>query len=327
MARVVQVWPTDAVGKEAAANFLLDWNWRTNDAAIGGATGNSPVGVWQQVWKNLERHPEAWRKLVARSVGFLDEYLGAFPSYHHWVWRNLKIDRGGFPAKRVSLPRGCFFEDDRIVTSARLDQILEETQGQWTAGTVPGPDGELPEIRISASATHPVLCQIRDSVAAYDQRVRALPNRLQILGIGVEGHIGFVEQGAAARDTRTMLVRLAQSTRRANEDDFRFRDAEGNEVLLEPAHYAITQGIDTVLSAETILMLAWGGKKREAVARMLTDQPGPLNPAGWIQQHEQVTVILDQAALGDLTEQTLAARDFRLERHAAPPEDDEIIGY
>lgn len=328
MAQHIGIYPDTASGIEGAAEFLLDWNWRTNGVALGGATGNSPVGVWASVWQKLARRPEAARKLVQRKIAFLDEYFGSFPCYHHWAWRNLCIGRGGFPAELVSVPRGCFYEGNRIVTSARLDAILTETTEQWTAMTEPGEDGELPEIHIKDTATHPVLCQIRDSMAAYDHFVRALPNRLQILGVGVKGHIGFVERGAATRDTGVLLAKLASSTLKANEEDFRFRNSDGEDVSLEPAHYAITQGIGTVLSAGHLLMLAWGAKKHAAVERMLLHDPGAQNPAGWIQEHEHVTVIVDAAAFGGLNESDLAARGFRVERHGLPLErEDEIFGY
>lgn len=325
--KIIQVYSDKESGVGGAADFIIDWNWKTNGAALGGATGSSPVGAWAAVWRKLEDHPEARRKLVRRPIAFLDEYAGPFPSYHHWAWRNLRIGRGGFPAESVYVPRGCFFEDGRIVTSTRLDALLAETTGQWEARTEAGEDGEPPEIRIKGSAVHPVLCEIRDSVTAYDRFVRALPQRLQILGIGVEGHIGFVERGAAARDTGTMLVKLASSTLRANEDDFRLRNSDGGDVSLEPAHYAITQGIGTMLSAGAILMLAWGAKKRPAVERMLLHDPSTQNPAGWIQEHEHVTVVLDVDAFGSLDDRDLKARGFRVERHESPQQDREIYGY
>lgn len=329
MPKIIQIYPDQGSGVDGAADFIIDWNWKTNGAALGGATGNSPVGVWAAVWRKLESHPEAWRKLVRRPIAFLDEYVGPFPSYHHWAWRNLRIGRGGFEAKNVSVPRGCFCEDGRIMTSTRLDAILAETTGQWEALTEAGEDGEPPEIRIKGkgAATHPVLCKIRDSMTAYDRFVRSLSGRLQILGIGVEGHIGFVERGAAARDTGVMLVKLASSTLLANENDFRLSNHDGDDISLEPAHYAITQGIGTVLSAGAILMLAWGAKKRSAVERMLLHDPGTQNPAGWIQEHEHVTVVLDTDAFGSLDEGALATRGFRVERRASPQPDREIYGY
>jgi glucosamine-6-phosphate deaminase len=140
--------------------------------------------------------------------------------------------------------------------------------------------------------------------------------RLQLLGIGVGGaiktdpdagcHIGFVECGAAAEDTGTMLVRLAPSTIEANKDDFLLVNADG-DVLLEPSHYAVTQGISTILSAAELLMMAWGRSKQQAVERMFLEAPGPKNPAAWIQRHPNVTVFLDRAALGTLDPVVLEA--------------------
>jgi hypothetical protein len=252
-------------------------------------------------------------------VVFLDEYFGAYPSYYHWAWRNLAVGRGGFAPERVFTPRGCFFEQGRVVSSGRLEEILADWPEDWEAKTLPGEDGAPPEVRIRSSPEHPVLAEIRQSLDDYDRLVRSHGDRLQLLGIGVGGaigddpeaggHIGFVECGAADRDSRTMLVRLAPSTRAANRSDFRLSNDDG-EVRLEPAGHAVTQGVSTILSAGRLLMMAWGEAKKEAVSRMFLGTPGPKNPAAWAATHDAVTVFLDRAALGDLHSSRLEERGW-----------------
>ncbi|TSC71529.1 MAG: glucosamine-6-phosphate deaminase [Parcubacteria group bacterium Gr01-1014_38] len=317
--------------------YVIDWCVAHPGDGLGGATGNSPVPLWAYIWSALAGDRSADREAVtSQEIFFLDEYVGAFPSYHHWAWRNLRVGRGGFEAKRVHVPRGCFVEqtlgrEHRIVTSDALDMILDATrdssskEAEWEPRTEDGEDGFPPEVRILECATHPVLCEIRDSMRLYDTLVRSHNRRLQVLGIGVGGaidrdpevggHIGFVECGAAAEDTGVMLVRLAASTVRANADDFVLK----GDALLEPVRFAITQGIATILSAGELLLLAWGAGKQEAVERMLLGTPGPQNPAAWVQDHAHVTLVLDQAAFGDLDAAVLGDRGFTVEFPTVSP--------
>ncbi len=307
----------------ATADYILDWCAAHPEAALGGATGRSPIDVWKTIWERLSG-PRSEEKLAftARNVVFLDEYFGAYPAYYHWAWRNLRVDTGGFAPERVFAPRGCFFEDGRLVASSRLEEILNDWPDDWTACTTPGEEGTPPEVRIQTQAEHPVLVKIRQTLEDYDQLVRDQGARLQLLGIGVGGavardeaaggHIGFVEYGAADPDSRTMLVRMAASTRRANRDDFLLHNADG-AVALEPSTFAVTQGISTILSAGRLMMMAWGASKREAVARMFLGAPGPKNPAAWVSTHKAATVFLDRGAFGELDRRRLEERGWSVE--------------
>lgn len=131
----------------------------------------------------------------------------------------------------------------------------------------------------------------------YDAAIRASGGvDLQILGIGGNGHIGFNEPGTP-HDVGTHVVRLERSTREANA---RFFDGR---VDLVPES-AITQGIATILSARSLVLLASGAAKADALARALL---GPVDvdcPASALQGHPDVTVLLDReaaAALGPLS--------------------------
>jgi glucosamine-6-phosphate deaminase len=320
MSKQIFVYPTQNAAVSATADFVLDWCAAHPGAALGGATGRSPIGVWRTIWERLAgRRKAAHAAFVARNVVFLDEYFGAYPSYYHWACRNLRVGDGGFAAERVFTPRGCYFEQGRIVSSSRLEEMLGDWPEDWRGHTLPGEDGVPPEVRILPTAGHPVLVEMRQALEEYDRLVRDHAERLQLLGIGVGGaiahdpqaggHIGFVEYGAADGETKTMLVRLAPSTSQANAGDFRLQNADG-DVLIEPSWFAVTQGISTILSASHLLMMAWGKTKREAVARMFLGEPNPKNPAAWIQTHDAATVFLDRAALGDLDERNLRQRGW-----------------
>jgi len=115
---------------------------------------------------------------------------------------------------------------------------------------------------------------------------------LQILGIGVNGHIGFNEPGAAF-DARTHQVALAATTRTINRKDF----AEGEPV----PSAAITMGIGTILEARRILLLATGASKADALAAAVLGTVTEAVPASALQRHADVTVIADFAAAAGLS--------------------------
>jgi glucosamine-6-phosphate deaminase len=71
----------------------------------------------------------------------------------------------------------------------------------------------------------------------------------QILGIGRTGHVGFNEPGSP-RDSRTRLITLDRVTRLDAASDF---FGEWNV-----PRKAITMGVETILSARKVVLLAWG---------------------------------------------------------------------
>lgn len=323
MSKRIFVAPDKTTAVPHVGNYLLDWCQANPNAGLGGATGRSPIDVWNWIWQAVDStRGDARQALLTQEVVFLDEYFGAYPAYYHWAYRNLRVEQGGFDSEQVFTPRGCFFEDGRIVNSARLEEILADWPEEW-CGQGQGEDGTPPEIRIRDSASQPVLAEIRDAMNDYDRLVRDHAQRLQLLGLGVGGaierddraggHIGFVEYGAAAEDSRTMLARLAPSTAAANESDFELSNEDGS-VKLEPARFAITQGISTILSAGELLLMAWGGGKRQAVERMLLGQPCPQNPAAHVQRHPRVTIFLDQSAFGSLNQDQLSTAGWEIAR-------------
>jgi glucosamine-6-phosphate deaminase len=123
----------------------------------------------------------------------------------------------------------------------------------------------------------------------YDAAIRAAGGiDVQILGIGGNGHIGFNEPGTP-HDIGTHVVRLARSTREANARFF------GGRLDLVPES-AITQGVATILSARSLVLLASGAVKAEAVARALLGPVGVDCPASALQGHPDVAVLLDREA-------------------------------
>lgn len=123
---------------------------------------------------------------------------------------------------------------------------------------------------------------------AYDALLATLgPIDLQVLGIGGNGHIGFNEPGTAF-EPKTHCVDLADTTIEANQRFFERRE--------DVPRQAYTMGIQPILQARKIVLLASGSGKAQALRDALYDKVTPAVPASVLQLHSDVTVIADTAA-------------------------------
>jgi glucosamine-6-phosphate deaminase len=113
---------------------------------------------------------------------------------------------------------------------------------------------------------------------------------LQLLGLGLNGHVGFNEPPCGP-EARCRCVELSDGTRFQNAAAF------GGEAAAVPTR-AITLGLTEILAAERILLVVTGAAKAQVLQRVLTSPPTPDIPASWLQNHPAVTVIADGAALG-----------------------------
>ena len=109
---------------------------------------------------------------------------------------------------------------------------------------------------------------------------------LQLLGLGVNGHIGFNEPGSTG-DSRTRVVKLTQETMNANKDAF----AAG-----EMPEEALSMGIGSILEAQSIWMLVTGNSKADAVKYLMNHHDDPKCPATFLKSHSHFTLVLDPAA-------------------------------
>lgn len=127
---------------------------------------------------------------------------------------------------------------------------------------------------------------------AYEDAIAAAGGiDLQLLGIGLTGHIGFNEPGSALH-SRTRTKALSDITRRQNARAF-----GGAETV--PAR-AVTMGIGTILDARACLLLATGAEKARVVAEALEGPVSASVPASAMQFHPQCTVVLDEPAASGL---------------------------
>lgn len=105
---------------------------------------------------------------------------------------------------------------------------------------------------------------------------------LQILGIGVNGHIGFNEP-ADTLCSGTHLTELAKETIASNSRFFK------NE--LEVPTHAITMGIGSIMKAKSIIIAANIKDKKEAVEKVLGGNITTSCPATLLCAHRDVTLV------------------------------------
>ena len=109
---------------------------------------------------------------------------------------------------------------------------------------------------------------------------------LAILGIGADGHIAYNLPGQVR--PRTHVVTLDPKT-----------IASLGGSLHGPVR-AITMGVETIRSARTILLLATGSSKAEALRRLRDDQESEVWPCTFLRGHPDLTVIADGLAASQL---------------------------
>ena len=120
----------------------------------------------------------------------------------------------------------------------------------------------------------------------YDEHIAELGGiDLQLLGIGLDGHIGFNEPDKYFVKS-THVVDLHESTIKAN---FRFF-ANIDEVPKR----AITMGMVSIMRAKKILLIASGKEKRDILEKAFYGPITPEIPASILQLHPDITVIYSE---------------------------------
>ncbi len=138
------------------------------------------------------------------------------------------------------------------------------------------PDGTLP----------------RDEVSAFCANYGKAHIDLMILGVGEDGQIGFNEPGSYSKsDTR--LVQLSYHTRKIQSKAF--------NGLNNTPKMAITMGIGTIMRAERIIVMAWGENKANIVSRIVEGDITPQVPASYLQEHNNIDLVIDEGAASQLT--------------------------
>lgn len=128
---------------------------------------------------------------------------------------------------------------------------------------------------------------------SYEEAIQSLGGiDIQLLGIGRTGHIGFNEPGSAIH-TKTRRVWLDPITRKDAASSF-----FGEQFVPKQA---LTMGVDTIMKAKKVYLMAWGEGKSNIIARTVEGAVSEQVPATFLQQHDNCEFVLDKASASELS--------------------------
>ena len=143
------------------------------------------------------------------------------------------------------------------------------------------PNGELPTDKT------------RNFCIKYEKKIESAGGiDIQILGIGRTGHIGFNEPGSH-RNSKTRTITLDHLTS--------YDAAPSFQGIENVPRKAITMGIQTILSAKRVLLMAWGTNKADIISKAIEGVVSSSIPTTYLQLHKNTTLILDNEAASELT--------------------------
>ena len=134
----------------------------------------------------------------------------------------------------------------------------------------------------------------------YESLIDANPIDIQILGIGMDGHIAYNEPGSPL-DGACHVVDLHQESIESSLD-------YGFDHIEDVPTQGVTQGIGTIMKAKQLIMMAKGEKKADLVKRMIYGEVTSDFPSSIIQRHPNVIVCLDRSAASQLKEEDYEKR-------------------
>lgn len=175
------------------------------------------------------------------------------------------------------------------VTSVNLDEYVGLDVSNDQSYRYFMNDNLFNHVNIDMAKTHvPNGCaaDLKAEGEAYDAMIKDLGGiDLQLLGIGLDGHIGFNEPDTVFT-AATHEVVLDESTIKANARFFASED--------EVPKTAITMGMMSIMQAKKILLVANGAAKKDILEKAFFGPVDPQVPASILQLHPDVTVIFSE---------------------------------
>lgn len=113
---------------------------------------------------------------------------------------------------------------------------------------------------------------------------------LAVVGLGLNGHVGMNEPGSGP-GARTRAVVISPSTARTATERYGARHSPSGGVTL---------GLDRLLAAAEVWLLATGSEKAAILAEVLDGPISEDRPASFLRRHPRLRVIADQAAAARL---------------------------
>jgi glucosamine-6-phosphate deaminase len=115
------------------------------------------------------------------------------------------------------------------------------------------------------------------SAKEFDARLRAAGLAAVVLGLGPDGHVAF-NQPPATADAPARVVDLSPANL-----------ARLGPVA--PASAAVTMGVATILAAGSVVVVAAGPGKADALRHLLMGPEDPAWPVTWLRRHPRLLVV------------------------------------
>ncbi|CAN5549104.1 glucosamine-6-phosphate deaminase [soil metagenome] len=128
-----------------------------------------------------------------------------------------------------------------------------------------------------------------EAAAAHDE-VAARGIDLAIVGLGLNGHVGFNEPGSTA-DSPTRVVTLAAESIAVSQAEYGAASVP---------RMGVTLGLARLLEAGEIWLLVTGAHKSDILRHALREPESADVPASFLRRHPRLTVFADEAAAADL---------------------------
>jgi len=233
---------------------------------LGLATGNSPTGLY----KHIAKAANAGKIDASRIVSFnLDEYVGLpgenpqqralhKESYSFYMIQELfGLLQNKF--REINVPWGT------LIDQTVLEAELKANTGDWE---MQGNDGGKAVV-IKPKAKSEYLRRIRREILdAYADKIAGCGGiDLHVIGVGGRGHVGFHEAGVPFENNPMLLIKLDDNTIENAVIDRHFASRQDCPL------YAVSMGAELVYKAKTVLLLANGKRKADAVADTLLMEP------------------------------------------------------
>jgi glucosamine-6-phosphate deaminase len=254
-----EVYDSDAQLADALARRVADLVAAKSDLVIGLPAGRTPIVLYRAIVAESRARGLDWSRVRAFTIDeFLDPAIGASRA-------------ASAPASAAATPGRARQPFEQFVYEHLLEPLgVDPARTDHPDGRAANPEMECDR---------------------YERAINAAGGLdLILLGIGANGHVGFNEP-ASALHPRTHVATLTAETRAANAYLF-----DGDASRVPPR--ALTMGMETILGAREIALVATGAAKAGAVRAMRAGSVTPAVPASFLQRHPAVTVMLDRAAAG-----------------------------
>ena len=269
---------------------------------LGLATGSSPKLLYDLLVEAENDNRVSFENVVTFN---LDEYIGLSrnsddshqnhkESYERFMYDNL-FSRLYTPPNKTFFPGDQkSFEGNPNVTTGIETSLLEIELRNPNNVEKLGNSNKGKAIIIPPNTTNKYLSIVRRKLDEYESLIKEYNGiDIQVLGVGIQGHLGFHESGIPFCDkTRMLLVELDNSTRQKAVDDGYFTRID------DVPKYALSMGASLIEEAKEAIVLAWGENKKEIIKDFHNSNVSDQIPLTIIKQMDNVTLYIDYKCEG-----------------------------